>query len=127
MSLPARGRPLEAAARRAGLEFVEKLLTTNLTSADTTERMLACFASCSAASLVERPLPNGLSTQRGSGRRGLSQESQAQIQALVADPSVLAELAARRRRQPAGNQEHSLPPVLAAEAAPGLRPPLLQP
>jgi hypothetical protein len=26
-SLPARGRPPEAAARRAGLEFVEKLLT----------------------------------------------------------------------------------------------------
>jgi hypothetical protein len=37
-SLPARGRPPQAAARRAGLEFVEKLLTTNLTSADTTER-----------------------------------------------------------------------------------------
>jgi hypothetical protein len=32
-----RGRPPEAAARRAGLEFVEKLLTTNLTSTDTTE------------------------------------------------------------------------------------------
>jgi hypothetical protein len=27
MVLPARGRPPEAAARRAGLEFVEKLLT----------------------------------------------------------------------------------------------------
>jgi hypothetical protein len=27
MSPPARGRPPEAAARRAGLEFVEKLLT----------------------------------------------------------------------------------------------------
>jgi hypothetical protein len=36
-SLPARGRPPEAAARRAGLEFVEKLLT-KLTSTDTTER-----------------------------------------------------------------------------------------
>jgi hypothetical protein len=34
----ARGRPPEAAARRAGLEFVEKLLTTNLTSTDMTER-----------------------------------------------------------------------------------------
>jgi hypothetical protein len=33
-----RGRPPQAAARRAGLEFVEKLLTTNLTSTDTTER-----------------------------------------------------------------------------------------
>jgi hypothetical protein len=31
--LPARGRPPQAAARRAGLEFVEKLLTTKLTSA----------------------------------------------------------------------------------------------
>jgi hypothetical protein len=38
VSLPARGRPPQAAARRAGIEFVEKLLTTNLTSADTTER-----------------------------------------------------------------------------------------
>jgi hypothetical protein len=38
VSLPARGRPPQAAARRAGLEFVEKLLTTNLTSMDTTER-----------------------------------------------------------------------------------------
>jgi hypothetical protein len=28
VSLPARGRPPQAAARRAGLEFVEKLLTT---------------------------------------------------------------------------------------------------
>jgi hypothetical protein len=37
-SLPARGRPPQAAARRAGLEFVEKLLTTKLTSTDTTER-----------------------------------------------------------------------------------------
>jgi hypothetical protein len=27
LSLPARGRPPQAAARRAGLEFVEKLLT----------------------------------------------------------------------------------------------------
>jgi hypothetical protein len=30
--LPARGRPPQAAARRAGLEVVEKLLTTKLTS-----------------------------------------------------------------------------------------------
>jgi hypothetical protein len=33
-----RGRPPQAAARRAGLEFVEKLLTTKLTSTDTRER-----------------------------------------------------------------------------------------
>jgi hypothetical protein len=41
-----RGRPPQAAARRAGLEFVEKLLTTKLESADMTERngTLACFA-----------------------------------------------------------------------------------
>jgi hypothetical protein len=32
--LPARGRPPQAAARRAGLEVVEKLLTTKLTSTD---------------------------------------------------------------------------------------------
>jgi hypothetical protein len=38
VALPARGRPPEAAARRAGLEFVEKLLPTILTSTDTTER-----------------------------------------------------------------------------------------
>jgi hypothetical protein len=37
-SLPARGRPPKAAARRAGLEFVEKVLTTKLTSTDTRER-----------------------------------------------------------------------------------------
>jgi hypothetical protein len=33
-----RGRPPQAAARRAGLEFVEKVLTTKLTNADTTAR-----------------------------------------------------------------------------------------
>jgi hypothetical protein len=32
VSLPARGRPPQAAAGRAGLGFVEKLLTTKLTS-----------------------------------------------------------------------------------------------
>jgi hypothetical protein len=36
--LPARGRPPQAAARRAGLEGVEKLLPTKLTSTDTTEQ-----------------------------------------------------------------------------------------
>jgi hypothetical protein len=36
VSLPARRRP--QAALRAGLEFVEKLLTTKLTSTDMTER-----------------------------------------------------------------------------------------
>jgi hypothetical protein len=33
-----RGRPPKAAARRAGLEGVEKVLTTKLTSTNTTER-----------------------------------------------------------------------------------------
>ena len=37
VSPPGRGRPPQA-ARRAGLEFVEKGLPTKLTSADTTER-----------------------------------------------------------------------------------------
>jgi hypothetical protein len=36
-SLPARGRPPQATARRAGLEFVEKLLTTKLTSTSGTD------------------------------------------------------------------------------------------
>jgi hypothetical protein len=50
-----------AAARRAGLEFVEQLLTTNLTSTAKTERnvgmLLACSsASRSIASLVSWPL-----------------------------------------------------------------------
>jgi hypothetical protein len=51
VSLPARGRPPQAAARRAGLEFVEKLLPTNLTSTDTAKRnagMLLDLASCSS-------------------------------------------------------------------------------
>ena len=48
VSLP--GRRAAGAARRAGLEFVEKVLT-KLTSTDTTERMLACFASRSAVSV----------------------------------------------------------------------------
>jgi hypothetical protein len=43
-SLPARGRPQQAAARRAGLEFVEKLLTANLNSMDTTERATGTLA-----------------------------------------------------------------------------------
>jgi hypothetical protein len=38
VSLPARGRPPEAAARRAGLEGVEKSLPAPLNSTDTTEQ-----------------------------------------------------------------------------------------
>jgi hypothetical protein len=53
VSLPARGRPPQAAARRAGLEFVEKLLTTNLTSTDTTERNAGMLRVPLVASLVE--------------------------------------------------------------------------
>jgi hypothetical protein len=55
-SLPARGRPPQAAARRAGLEFVEKLLTTNLTSTDTTERNASMLRVPLVVSLVELPI-----------------------------------------------------------------------
>ena len=54
-SLPARGRPPQAAARRAGLEFVEKLLTTNLSGTDTTERNAGMLRVPLVASLVELP------------------------------------------------------------------------
>jgi hypothetical protein len=54
-SLPARGRPPQAAARRAGLEFVEKLLTTNLTSTDTTERNASMLRVPLVVSLVKLP------------------------------------------------------------------------
>jgi hypothetical protein len=54
-SLPARGRPPEAAARRAGLEFVEKLLTTNLSGTDTTERNASMLRVPLVVSLVELP------------------------------------------------------------------------
>jgi hypothetical protein len=41
-------------SRRAGLEFVEKLLPTKLTSTDTTERNARCFSACRpVASLVD--------------------------------------------------------------------------
>jgi hypothetical protein len=53
VSLPARGRPPQAAARRAGLEFVEKLLTTKLTSTDTTERNAGMLRVPLVVSLVE--------------------------------------------------------------------------
>jgi hypothetical protein len=50
--MPRLRRPTAAAGRPlADLEFVEKLLPTNLTSSDTTERnadMLIDFASCSS-------------------------------------------------------------------------------
>jgi hypothetical protein len=36
VSLPARGRPPQAAARRAGLEVVEKLLTNTIDAANKT-------------------------------------------------------------------------------------------
>jgi hypothetical protein len=55
-SVAGRGRPPQAAARRAGLEGVEKLLTTNLTSTDTTER--------NASMLLPRP------ARRITGRAG---------------------------------------------------------
>jgi hypothetical protein len=55
VSLPARGRPPQAAARRAGLEFVEKLLPTKLTSTDTTERNAGMLRVSLVVSLVELP------------------------------------------------------------------------
>jgi hypothetical protein len=50
-----RGRPPQAAARRAGLEFVEKLLPTKLTSTDTTERNAGMLRVSLVVSLVELP------------------------------------------------------------------------
>jgi hypothetical protein len=63
----------------------------------------------------------------GSGRRHLGQDRQAQVQALVADLSHLAEFASRCRRQRTGDGERHLPGFLAAEAAPDLRTRRLQP
>jgi hypothetical protein len=54
------GRP--AAARRAGLEVVEKLLTTNLTSTDTTERNAGMLRVPLVASLVELATGSGSSS-----------------------------------------------------------------
>ena len=62
VSLPARGRPPEAAARRAGLEFVEKLLPTNLTSTDTTERNAGMLRVPLVASLVKLATGPGCSS-----------------------------------------------------------------
>jgi hypothetical protein len=42
-----------SAGRRAGLEFVEKLLPTNVTSTDTTERIAGMLRVPLVASLVE--------------------------------------------------------------------------
>jgi len=54
VALPARGRPPQAAARRAGLECVEKLLTTAMVALlDGPEREHASPASRTVASLVE--------------------------------------------------------------------------
>ena len=50
-----RGRPPQAAARRAGREFVEKLLPTKLTSMDTTERDAGMLRVSLVVSLVELP------------------------------------------------------------------------
>src|SRR5829696_311870 len=59
-------------------------------------------------------------TGRSSGRRGLGQDLQAQVPALVADPGQLTEFA-RRHRQAAGDQMPHRPGLQAAEAALGLR------
>jgi len=57
-----RGRPPQAAARRAGLEFVEKLLPTKLTSTDTTERNAGMLRVPLVASLVELATDPGSSS-----------------------------------------------------------------
>jgi hypothetical protein len=53
VALPAGGRP--QAARLAGLEFVEKLLTTNLSGTDITERNASMLRVPLVVSLVELP------------------------------------------------------------------------
>jgi hypothetical protein len=53
--LSSRGWPPWAPARRAGLEFVEKLLPTKLTSTDTTERNAGMLRVPLVVSLVELP------------------------------------------------------------------------
>jgi hypothetical protein len=50
-----RGRPPAAAGPRAGLEFVEKLLTTNLTSADTTVRNAGMLPGSRTVASLGRP------------------------------------------------------------------------
>jgi hypothetical protein len=69
VSLPARGRPPQAAARRAGLEFVEKLLT-KLTGTDTTERNAGFGSSFDASRSAHHPVLHALE----SGRVGLLAE-----------------------------------------------------
>jgi hypothetical protein len=66
--LAGRGRPPEAAARRAGLGFVEKLLTTKLTSADMTERF--CDVVCGPAWVAGRLVLAGRVAQSVTGRPG---------------------------------------------------------
>ena len=51
VSWPARGRPPQAAARRAGLEIVEKVLTRSSPARTRRSGTLACFASRTVASL----------------------------------------------------------------------------
>jgi hypothetical protein len=58
-------------------------------------------------------------TRPGAGRRGLDQKVQPQVQALVADPSALAELAAVRLRQPVGGEA---PWLTALQEVRGCRP-----
>jgi hypothetical protein len=86
-----RGRPPQAAARRAGLEFVEKLLTTNLTSADTTEwnagmlRRIPLVASI--VDLVGAPRRPGPPRHQG-GVQWLAQSSAHRFLHELADPCL---------------------------------------
>jgi hypothetical protein len=56
VSLPARGRPPQAAARRAGLEFVEKLLTGSVGCLEFVEKLLTGSVGCLAGRLERRVL-----------------------------------------------------------------------
>jgi hypothetical protein len=65
VSLPARGWPPQAAARWAGLEFVEKLLTRSSPVRTRRCGTLACFAARMVASLVGlASAPDGPSLSR---------------------------------------------------------------
>jgi hypothetical protein len=70
-----------------------------------------------------RPLDRALARSPSPARsdRGFGQDLSAQVQALVADPSALAKLARQAPRQPAGDQEHPLPGLLAPETPPDLQ------
>jgi hypothetical protein len=81
-SLPARGRPPQAAARRAGLEFVEKLLTANLTSTDPTK--------WNTGMLRRIPLVTSIVDLVGAPRRPGPPRHQGEVQRLALVPQLTA-------------------------------------